>query len=171
MNLKTKKLGFTLIELLVIIAILGLAVALIAVSLNRYRAKARDAHRVVEINNFYKAFEICYSDKGNYPADGFWDASGSGWKYCFSCGECYGNFEDAISDCVGPKIKDPINTSPWAYYYFYFEPTATTYNGVPINNICKGKFAFMTHLETPKFAKSGCFDEASHYEYWAILGL
>ena len=166
--------SFTLIELLVVIAIIAILVSMVFVALQKSRAKGRDARRVTEINQFYKALEICYLDTGNYPNDpSFWDAVGPGWKYSFSCGPCHGNFENAIQDCISVELEDPINISPYAYYYFYFEPTATTYNGVPINDICKGHNALMAQLETPSFenAQNGCFDEAGYYEFWAILGL
>ena len=38
-----------------------------------------------------------------------------------------------------------------------------------IMNIHKEQYAFMAHLETPKYENSICFDEPNHYEYWFIL--
>lgn len=167
-----KRKSFTLIELLVVITIIGLLATIVFVAFKSTRAKARDARRAIEIDYFYKTLEICFSERGNYPNDNaFWDASGSGWKYSFSCGDCYGDFQDVIKQCTTVKIKDPINISPLAYYYFYFEPFATTYNGVPINDICKGRYALMAHLEEPTYENTGCFNEASQYEYWRVLGL
>jgi prepilin-type N-terminal cleavage/methylation domain-containing protein len=163
--------SFTLIELLVVIAIIGLLSSIVLVALTPARAKARDGRRMTEINQFYKLLEVCYSETGGYPSsDDIWDSSGLGWKYGFSCGPCYGNFDNAIKQCTDAKLKDPINVDPLAYYYFYFEPTATTYNGVSINDICKGHYALMTHLESPTYQNGICFDEPNQYEYWAVLG-
>jgi len=170
--------SFTLIELLLVIAIIGILGSITFVIFQSPRAKGRDAQRIMEIDQFYKALEICYLDSGDYPNDpSFWDASGVGWHYSFSCGPCHGNFENAIQGCVDVQLEDPINESPYAYYYFYFEPsdgTAKYFNGAEIKEICKGHYALMAHLETPAFenAQDGCFDEpAPYYEYWRILGL
>ncbi|MFH1713844.1 MAG: prepilin-type N-terminal cleavage/methylation domain-containing protein [Patescibacteria group bacterium] len=168
---KIDKKGFTLIELLVVVAIIGLLASIVLVSFRNTRAKGRDAQRVTEINQFYKGLEVCFLEEGNYPTGSFWDASSLGWQYTFSCGPCYGSFEDTISDCIVTEMKDPINESPLAYYYFYFEPDATTYNGVPINDLCKGHYALMAHLELPTYENAICFDEPEYYEYWAVLGL
>ena len=55
-----KSQGFTLIELLVVIAIIGLLAAIVMVSLNSARAKARDAQRKSDITNFSLALEMYY---------------------------------------------------------------------------------------------------------------
>jgi prepilin-type N-terminal cleavage/methylation domain-containing protein len=157
--------GFTLVEILFVISIIGLMASIIFTSVSSARIKARDARRIGDINNFAKAFELCYSEKGDYPNEGFWDYEGGQFNYCFSCGVCYGSFSDLIKQCISSEIKDPINQDPWAYYYFYFQPAA----GSPINPACWGKFAFMAHLERPTYQNVGCFHEAGKYEYWVIL--
>ncbi|MBU4331943.1 prepilin-type N-terminal cleavage/methylation domain-containing protein [Patescibacteria group bacterium] len=180
MNYKTKttiseKQGFTLIELLVVISIIAMLFTASLAILIKLRLKARDMHRVAEIDNFHKLLEVCYSDQGNYP-DSFdpriWDrwSTADGWRYSFSCGACHGNFQTIMDTCSPGIFKDPINKDPWAYYYFYFEPDATNYGTAPINDICKGHYALMAHLETPNYEKAICFDEPKMYEYWIILG-
>lgn len=141
------------------------------------RARARDAHRMIEIDQFYKILELCYADTGNYPdseldpeLSQIWDIYGTGWRYGFSCGPCHGNFENTLKTCTTAEIKDPINKGDLAYYYFYFEPDATTYHGVPINDVCKGHYALMAHLELPEYENTPmCFDEFNQYEFWRIL--
>lgn len=54
------KRGFTLIELLVVIAIIGLLAAIVAVSLNSARGKARDAQRRSNITSLANALEMYY---------------------------------------------------------------------------------------------------------------
>lgn len=151
--------------------------SLVLVNLRPSRARARDAHRMIEIDQFYKILELCYADIGNYPDSELdpelpqiWDRSGSGWRYGFSCGPCHGNFESALKQCTTADLKDPINKDPLAYYYFYFEPDATTYQGVPINDVCKGHYALMAHLELPEYENiPACFNELNQYEFWRIL--
>ena len=173
---KINRESFTLIELLVVIAVISLVGAIVLVSLTAAKARARDAHRMIEINQFLKVLTICFAEQGDYPdsdldpgLDEIWDAHGTGWKYGSSCGPCHGNFENAIRPCTTAEVKDPINEGELAYYYFYFEPDATTYNGVPISDECKGRYALMAHLESSTYEKAICFDEPDKYEYWMVL--
>ena len=169
--------SFTLIELLVVISILALLASIILVSVRSVRMRARDAHRLTEIKQFGELFEVCFLERGNYPdsdldpfMSDFWDERGTGWKYNSSCESCFGSFKDAISSCTATPIEDPINDDPFAYFYFYFEPDAITYEGVSINDACKGHYAFMAHLESSGHENNLCFDESNEYEYWFILG-
>lgn len=66
--MKNKK-GFTLVELLVVIAIIGLLSTIAFISLNRARAKARDAKRISDVRQLQSALELYYNDQSNpsYP--------------------------------------------------------------------------------------------------------
>jgi prepilin-type N-terminal cleavage/methylation domain-containing protein len=59
--------GFTLIELMTVIAIIGLLMTIIMVSLGNAKAKSRDARRVADIKNIQLALASYYNDYGTYP--------------------------------------------------------------------------------------------------------
>ena len=67
MVVKKRSRAFTLIELLVVIAIIGLLAAIVLVSLNSARAKARDAKRVGDLRQIQTALELYYDKYNTYP--------------------------------------------------------------------------------------------------------
>ena len=67
--LRKSKRGFTLIELLVVIAIIGLLAAIVLVSLNTARQKARNSRRVSDLRQIALALEMYYDDNTAYPGD------------------------------------------------------------------------------------------------------
>jgi|GEM_PF-1346983 len=63
---KTDK-GFTLVELLVVISIISLLSSVILSSLSSARSKARDSIKIQAMEEYKKALNLFFSDKGYYP--------------------------------------------------------------------------------------------------------
>ncbi|MEO8065674.1 MAG: prepilin-type N-terminal cleavage/methylation domain-containing protein [Candidatus Doudnabacteria bacterium] len=103
-----KNWGFTLIELLVVIAIIGLLAAVVLVSLNSARVKARDARRKADIKQMMTALELYYNDNGVYPFS-------NGWAY--SNDSTWTTLQTALAAYTTKLPHDPIET-----------------NGLPFNN-------------------------------------
>lgn len=80
------KRGFTLIELLVVIAIIGILASIVLVSLNSARGKGRDAKRVAEMQQIWRAIELTGTDNAT-PLSG-----------------CTGTY-NAVSTCTSPNLS------------------------------------------------------------------
>ena len=102
--------GFTLIELLVVIAIIGILATVVISSLNKARAKARDARRVQDIKSIQTALEMYYLDHGTYPTTSWRFSNNSTW--------------DNLKSYLGNLPVDPINEAGGPYSgkfsYAYF---------------------------------------------------
>ncbi|HEV7449576.1 MAG TPA: prepilin-type N-terminal cleavage/methylation domain-containing protein [Candidatus Paceibacterota bacterium] len=61
--------GFTLIELLTVIAIIGILMTIIMVSLGSAKSKSRDSRRIADIKNIQLALSLYYNDNGMFPKD------------------------------------------------------------------------------------------------------
>jgi len=69
--IKHKK-GFTLVELLVVVAIIGLLVGMLVISITGIKAKARDTQRVADVNTYATSLGLYHNDYNAYPIyDGY----------------------------------------------------------------------------------------------------
>lgn len=71
-----EKRGFTLIELLVVVAIIGILVTIVTVSVGGSRERSRDARRVADIKNIQVALGLYYADNLRFPC-GIYDTATS----------------------------------------------------------------------------------------------
>lgn len=101
-----KKQGFTLIELLVVIAIIALLAAIVLVSLNTARTKARDTKRIADLKQIQLALEMYYDDNGSYP-NRHTTSTSSGWN----------SLASDLSAYISALPKDPKNSGNYRYYY------------------------------------------------------
>lgn len=119
------KRGFTLIELLVVIAIIGLLSTVVLASLDAARANARDSARKQDLRQIQTAFELYYTDSGQYPGETWCDSSkGSGATSCSSISGDDWDESSAIHSALVPDYiqdlpVDPLNTGG---YYYNYEP-------------------------------------------------
>lgn len=132
--------GFTLIELLVVLAVISFLVAVVLSSVKAARAKARDAARIEDFDQFRIALALHYDKYGMYPCG---DANDSGtddtaqnpygtWDTSASDGFLNHTHGRTVANCVPggapegiyPEFypvyqpKDPVNTD-WAGNLFY----------------------------------------------------
>lgn len=70
-----KNKGFTLIELLIVVMLIGVlsGVVISIVNAGGFRAKARDAQRIADLEKIRSALELYFADNRYYPvSDGSW---------------------------------------------------------------------------------------------------
>lgn len=78
LNLKSqsKTLGFTLIEVLIVVAIIGILVVTLTMSMRGQRSKAEDARVKSDLDRLKVAFEDYYNDHNCYPPAEWFDEAG-----------------------------------------------------------------------------------------------
>ncbi len=102
MKNKSQK-GFTLVELLVVIAIIGILATLLLLQLGVARQRARDAKRIVDINQVRTATELYFDDNGTYPQAANYNALGALF----------------VPKYLTQLPIDPLNTGNYSYNYAY----------------------------------------------------
>jgi len=117
--MKNKK-GFTLIEILIVIAIIGVLAAVVLVSLNTARQKARDNAAMSTVQSFAKALHLCeeitsygssdelYCDVNTPKCDGSLNGTPCTMSKCF-------NIVTNSLICSASDAKIPALPSPWTY--------------------------------------------------------
>lgn len=138
-----KNKGFTLIELLVVIAVIGLLSTIVMVSLNKARAKARDAKRKTDLKQLQTAVEMYINEYGAPPVtSSYGEANGGGWDSSYE-GD-FMQFLKGIAGSANPKNiqfmssvpKDPQNSGTGdcssfsGYHYCYYYYTVPSW-GIP----------------------------------------
>jgi prepilin-type N-terminal cleavage/methylation domain-containing protein len=91
--------GFTMIELLIVVAILGISMIIVYLSVVRYVQQSRDAVRKTHLEKYRVALEEYFADYGKYPPP------------------------TAFEDCDGPALApyipkvycDPTSGEPYRY--------------------------------------------------------
>ncbi len=179
-DLKNKS-GFTLIELLVVIAIIGVLASVVISSLRTARVKARDAIRMSDVYQYRLLLDTCAIDTDHYPDCALYGTCdvivANKYKFIASCGCWGGQFQQTLLQGCPPVTStqlpnDPINSAPLSYFLYYFDP-----NFADVDPACRGKYIFMTNLESSKSpSATKCSTDSSKVpnaglnSYWVVLG-
>ena len=125
--------GFTLMELLIVIAIIGLLAAIVFASLSSAREKSDVAATQAQLEQIVKAFELFYSNHGDYPPVGsdhcsicefwgetippnpYWDGGYDSTAYWYGA-----QWSDIVNLLVADGVIGPgIVLDPWGNSYLY----------------------------------------------------
>lgn len=120
---KSEQSGYTLIELLVVVSIIGLLASSILVAVRKAGIKARDTRRIADVEQFNKALQLWFADRGYYPNCFMYlgcDLMGTNPDGSTNAADTTldGSFMFWLAPYIGTKPRlDPINTFPYLYAY------------------------------------------------------
>lgn len=123
--------GFTLVELIIVVGIIGILGAIVLAALGSSREEGRNAARVSQLQEYRKAFELYYTEAGQYPT------FGAG----VSAVMCLGDYDDnrcwtngtgvaeraAIADAIVPQYMKRI---PAGESVMFGQGGANTFEGM-----------------------------------------
>ena len=130
--------SFTLIELLVVIAIIGLLAAIVMISLNNARAKARDARRLQDLKQFQTALELCYDKRGSYAINGETTITTPCQREPFQDSDFSGSWRQICGEFMSLPPRDPKGydytihtTNDFKHYVFLAQMETNAYAMTP----------------------------------------
>jgi len=118
--------GFTIIELIVVIAVVAVLASIVLFNINQYIPKSRDARRIADMDQIYKALLIYQSQYGCIPI-----TSGS------SCGPAAGTYSQVDRYTWELSSQDNGASSP---SFLGFLDTAEIISSVPVDPVNNGDF-------------------------------
>jgi prepilin-type N-terminal cleavage/methylation domain-containing protein len=129
---KNKTKAYTLIELLIVISIIGVMASSVLASFNRTKTKSRDARRLQDIQQLYKAISLYYLINNTLPRctdpgyTGGCDFNSPVEPYAQVDSTGDGVFIPFMSATLKTNLVDPVNDDPFMYYY----KSNFTYQGI-----------------------------------------
>ena len=148
--MEKRKLGFTLIELLVVVAIIGLLLSVVSISLSNSRQKSRDAKRLADMHQVKTGLDLYFNTGYGYPDEGVWNPSqssqtmltcsgietfrvpndifvGSGYSYTYTAGgTSYPGCGGTVWSTYKVRFQTEGNTSIGPVGVYYLHPGGIT---------------------------------------------
>lgn len=102
--------GFTIVELLIVIVVIGILATITIIAYNGVQARANNASRMGEFNQWRKSFELYKTLNGTYPtmADGGY-CLGTGFPGA-KCRDYLANNANTLTEAASVPLMDKIKT-------------------------------------------------------------
>lgn len=140
--------GVTLIELLVVVAIIGLLIVTMTISIRSYLLRSDDAQRKTDIKKISVALEQYYNDHNGYPAS---LVNGGATTSLISCGN---------NDILKPYLKDvPCDPNGGSSRPYLYIRQGTSYKGSRgTEDVYRGYrlLTALTYKADPQIKEVGC---------------